>query len=132
MSDNPVAAAGEELKKWLEALEKILSEMKADKLAAGKAKLDNDRFDAMMKELKSISKSAENGPQGAQMDDLNKKIDLALDKMNDLSPKTGQAIGKRINLEGKHEDPKLSKGPGQGPQQAAAVKTASPAVAIRK
>lgn len=102
MSDNPVAAAGEELKKWLEALEKILSEMKADKLAAGKAKLDNDRFDAMMKELKSISKSAENGPQGAQMDALNKKIDLAVDKMNELSPKTGQAAGFKLTIKGDH------------------------------
>jgi exonuclease VII small subunit len=115
MSDNVIATAAEELKKWLETLEKILSKMESDKMAAGKAKLDGERFDSMMKELKSISKSAENGPKGPQMDELNKKIDLALDKMNDLSPKTGQAIGRKLNIDGKHVNPAANS---QGMQQA--------------
>ena len=115
MSDNVIATAAEELKKWLETLEKILSKMESDKMAAGKAKLDGERFDSMMKELKSISKSAENGPKGPQMDELNKKIDLAVDKMNDLSPKTGQAIGRKINIDGKHVNPAANN---QGMQQA--------------
>ncbi|SKB05179.1 hypothetical protein SAMN02745166_04196 [Prosthecobacter debontii] len=101
MSDNPVSAAAEELKKWLEVLEKILNKMESDKLSAAKAKLDGDRFDAMLKELKGIKEGLDKAPDGPGKDAVSKDVDKALDKLNDHGNKTGHGMGQKKGFDNK-------------------------------
>ena len=124
MSDNPVSAAAEELKKWLEVLEKILNKMESDKLSAAKAKLDGDRFDAMLKELKGIKEGLDKAPDGPGKDAVSKDVDKALDKLNDHGNKTGHGMGQKKGFDNKFKasDDK-SQGNALGNSQQKAVKT---------
>jgi hypothetical protein len=114
MSDNIASTAAEELKKWLEVLEKILSNMESDKLSAAKAKLDGDRFDSMLKELKGIKEGLDKAPDGPGKDLVSKDIDKAVDKLNDHGNKTGHGIGHKKGLDEKFKLPGDDKGQGLG------------------
>jgi hypothetical protein len=91
MSDNVISTAAEEVKKWLDALEKILSKMESDKLAKTTAKLADDRHTEMVKELKGMREQLAKAPDSPEKADLTKQLDLAETKLD--GAKSGIKIG---------------------------------------
>lgn len=86
MADNPLETAADELKKWLEQLEKILNKMESDKLAQESAKLTAERHAEMMKELKGLKEQIGVNPDSPAAKAALKKIDAAADKLNEINP----------------------------------------------
>ncbi|MEN3940323.1 hypothetical protein WJU23_03440 [Prosthecobacter sp. SYSU 5D2] len=114
MSDNPAATAAQELKKWLELLEKMLNKQESDKLSADKAKLDSDRFNSMLKELKGIKEGIDTLPDSPEKIDLLKSIDKNLQTLNDHGNKVVHELGGSQDIDGKSVLPPDANAPGLG------------------
>lgn len=86
MADNPIETAANELKKWLELLEKYLNKMESDKLAKDAAKLSADRHAEHMEALKELKNEIGKHPDSPEAKAALKKIDAAADKLNEINP----------------------------------------------
>jgi chromosome segregation ATPase len=86
MADNPIETLANELKKWLELLEKLLNKMESDKQAQGSAKLTAERHAEQMQALKDLKNEIAKHPDSPEAKTALKKIDAATDKLNEINP----------------------------------------------
>ncbi|TDU71445.1 hypothetical protein EI77_02569 [Prosthecobacter fusiformis] len=100
MSDNLASTAAEELKKWLEVLEKYLNKMESDKASLKAA----EKQDAMLKEIKAIKENLAKSPEGPEKDAVTNKLKAVEEKLD--------APGNSIKAEQKALDGKAVDGPG--------------------
>ena len=94
MPENPVETAANELKKWLEVLEKLLNKMESDKLAKDAAKLSADRHNEHMEALKDLKKEISKNPDSPAAKEALEKIDAAEKGLDENNPDVKKEIGK--------------------------------------
>jgi len=94
MPENPIETAANELKKWLEVLEKLLNKMESDKLAKDAAKLSADRHNEHMEALKDLKKEISKNPDSPAAKEALEKIDAAEKGLDENNPDVKKEISK--------------------------------------